>query len=75
MTNTQIKQPVKWVGIPPTHCEICNKPLATTFTDGTFGSTGHWAIFCPLCYSKLGGGYGTGRGQQYDLKTLENTLG
>jgi hypothetical protein len=36
---------------------------------------GMWGIFTPTCFKRMGGTFGTGRGQRYDAKTLEKVEG
>ena len=64
----------KWLGDLPATCNICNKPLATTFFDGKT-QMGPWAIMCSSCHKVHGIGLGTGRGQKYDAKTKEKVAG
>jgi hypothetical protein len=75
--DNQTKTPEikKWNGTVPTHCELCGNPLKDNFIDGSFTGTNHWGIFCNPCYQKVGNGYGTGKGQFYNLKTLEKIYG
>ena len=61
----------KWLSKPPTKCDICNDD----FEDGFFidGKTqqGPWGLLCIGCHERHGRGLGTGRGQMYNLKSLE----
>lgn len=53
-----------WYGEPPTHCDICDAPITTTFVDGRIPVVG-WAIMCLACHRSHGCGFGVGRGQEY----------
>ena len=45
-------------------CYFCKRELDTEYVDGkTF--YGPWAIMCVDCHSKVGVGFGTGKGQRY----------
>lgn len=65
----------KWLSSKPTKCDLCKGK----FRDNTFidGKTvyGPWAIMCTTCHSHSGHGLGTGRGQKYNLETLEKLEG
>lgn len=65
----------KWMGTPPSKCQLCERYLKNAFIDGklVFGTS--WAIMCTGCHSFHGVGLGAGRGQKYDLKTLEKIEG
>lgn len=57
-------------------CQLCKGNLRqfSTFYDGkVFGSS--WAWVCADCWSHVGGGLGTGLGQEYDSKTDEKLRG
>lgn len=60
----------KWVGERPKNCDFCQKPLQKFFIDGKT-SLGPWGILCLSCHSIHGIGLGTGKGQKYNLETLE----
>jgi hypothetical protein len=64
----------KWMSAPPFNCELCNKPLVRRFVDGKT-TMGPWALMCTACHHDQGIGLGEGRGQMYDLKTLEKVGG
>jgi hypothetical protein len=64
----------KWMGVTPANCDLCHVPLTTEFIDGAT-AFGPWAIMCPACHRDQARGLGTGRGQKYDLKTLEKIDG
>lgn len=66
--------PKKWLGTPPEKCDLCHKPLTQQFVDGAT-VYGPWGILCAVCHKRYGRGLGTGRGQRYDLKTLEKIEG
>lgn len=56
----------RWLGEPPTHCELCRNKLDRTFIDGKT-RMGPWGIMCPACHGGHGYGLGSGRGQKYKL--------
>ncbi len=64
----------KWMGRVPVRCEGCGDILEGVFIDGKT-AFGHWAIMCDNCYTTHGVGLGIGKGQKYDLKTLEKIEG
>jgi hypothetical protein len=64
----------KWLSSLPTHCQICHNPLRDVFVDGAT-RFGPWAILCRKCHILRGCGTGTGRGQVYNLNTLEKIAG
>lgn len=67
------KDPMKkkaWMGSKPTHCDICRSKLKKVFIDGRT-AFGPWAIMCEMCHRDQGNGLGLGKGQKYDLETLE----
>lgn len=53
----------RWMGTPPTTCNVCAMPITTEFYDMKTVA-GPWAILCPGCalngpgVGKLGTGYG-----------------
>jgi len=64
----------RWTGSIPDHCEICEQSFEGVFIDGkTFG--GPWALMCHRCHITNGGELGLGKGQMYDLLTLEKIEG
>lgn len=65
-----------WHGPRPHTCQLCNSvfPPEGYFIDGAT-TRGPWAIMCGYCHIDQGFGLGTGRGQRYDLKTLEKVEG
>jgi len=70
------KQEKKWRGTWPAHCDICKIDLRipASFIDGAT-QFGPWALMCPVCHEKHGVGLGTGKGQEYDSKTLKKIYG
>lgn len=60
----------KWIGSKPVHCDICSQPFKEVFIDGRT-ITGPWALMCLVCHVRVGYGLGPGRGQKYDLVTLD----
>ncbi len=63
-----------WMGGVPTECQLCHVPLTTTFIDGKT-RFGPWAIMCPACHRDQAFGLGVGRGQAYQLDTLQKIGG
>ena len=64
----------KWKGSKPETCDLCHKPLQIQFVEGK-SCYGPWGIFCAVCHSRFGVGLGTGKGQRYDLASLEKVAG
>ena len=64
----------KWLSEAPTHCDLCNDELTDTFVDGKT-LQGPWGNMCVYCHDVYGVGFGTGRGQKYNLETLEKLEG
>lgn len=64
------KKAVKWVSEKPEKCDICGQPITSTFIDGRTAQ-GFWAIMCVACHRLIGVGVGEGKGQIYDVTTLE----
>ena len=64
----------KWMGSKPVNCQLCNKPFQDTFVDGRT-EYGMWALMCVDCHDKRGRGLGMGRGQKYDLISLDKIGG
>lgn len=64
----------KWIGPKPVKCDLCGKPLSQQFVDGKT-IMGPWGIMCAVCHHHRGVGVGTGRGQRYDLESLEKIEG
>jgi hypothetical protein len=62
---------VRWRGSLPTTCQVCQEPLKGFFIDGYTHSHGRWGIMCVACHKQFGTGLGTGRGQKFDMTTLE----
>jgi hypothetical protein len=64
----------KWSGSKPVKCDLCGYPFVGYFIDGrTFN--GQWGLLCETCHSIHGMGLGLGRGQKYDLATLQKVDG
>ena len=64
----------KWQGEAES-CDICGESLdglsdKQWFVDGKT-KHGPWAVMCPMCFETYGVGLGIGKGQKYDVKTLE----
>lgn len=56
----------KWLGNPPTHCDLCRARIQRTFVDGRTGD-GRWGIMCPSCRVAYGPAkLGIGLGQKYE---------
>ena len=66
----------KWMGSKPVDCDICSKPFEEYewFVDGKT-MMGPWGLLCPICFRSYGVGLGTGKGQKYNLETLEKIDG
>ena len=64
----------KWMGSKPEKCDLCGKKFEEIFIDGKT-EMGPWGLLCGVCHYMYGVGLGTGRGQKYDLKTLEKIDG
>lgn len=73
------RRKASWFGPKPTQCNACEGDFkrATVFVDGALPtSTGPmWGIFHVTCFKAHGGAFGTGRGQKYDMATLEKIDG
>lgn len=59
----------KWTAPAPKTCDFCGSDFKKFFIDGATGQG--WAIMCPACHKDYGHGLGIGRGQKYDIHTLE----
>lgn len=64
-----------WSSPRPTECNACEGSMekSTCFVDGAIPtSTGPmWGVFHVTCFKAHGGKLGVGRGQKYDMKTLQ----
>jgi len=60
----------QWLSLAPTECDLCHEGLKDCFIDGKT-TYGPWATMCPTCHNLFGCGLGLGKGQKYDLDTLE----
>lgn len=76
LASKETKKPEvkKWGGSKPSNCQLCLGKLITRFVDGKT-NFGPWAIMCVACHHDHGYGLGTGKGQMYDLITLEKIGG
>jgi hypothetical protein len=55
----------KWLGTPPTKCDICQAPITTEFFDAR-ADGGRWGNFCKACFKEHTiGKLGVGFGQHY----------
>lgn len=54
----------KWMGSPPTKCDLCGRPFDKFFVDGKT-RMGPWGMLCTGCHASHGIGLGTGKGQRY----------
>jgi hypothetical protein len=61
---------VKWQGEKPEKCDVCGEHLTSRFIDGRT-IQGCWAIMCVACHRLIGVGVGKGKGQVYNVVTLE----
>ena len=58
----------RWLGKPPTKCDVCLRPIQRTFVDGRTAD-GRWGIMCPVCRIEQGRErLGTGLGQKYEAR-------
>ena len=64
----------RWGAKTPEKCDGCGETLEGVFIDGKT-IFGPWAIMCENCHTTHGVGLGLGKGQKYDLKTLEKIAG
>jgi hypothetical protein len=53
-----------WMGIPPTHCQLCQYEFRTHFIDAKT-IHGPWGFLCEECHENYGHGFGLGKGQRY----------
>ena len=61
----------KWIGTPPSHCDICGGKISgTVFYDGKTKG-GPWANMCHHCFQYHGIGLGVGYGQKYRKTKVE----
>ena len=68
---------MKWMSEAPVECDLCHKKFkgfAQFFVDGKT-IYGPWGIMCPDCHKSFGCGLGTGKGQKYNLNTLDKLEG
>jgi len=73
-SNQEDTMATKWAGSEPTSCDVCHRPFKKYFIDGKT-QMGPWGLLCVECHEEIGVGLGTGRGQKYDLSTLEKVEG
>lgn len=64
-----------WLGSTPVICEVCRQPLQNHFYDFCMRGGRGWARGCEQCFKSHGCGLGIGKGQKYDLRTLEKLEG
>jgi hypothetical protein len=69
-----VKKKEKWRGTKPFVCELCRRELFHSFYDART-KMGPWAILCVICFGEKGVGLGLGKGQKYDMNTLEKLEG
>jgi len=55
----------EWCGEGPRECQLCLKPIKSSFIDGKV-KLGGWAIMCEGCHKLHGVGLGIGKGQIYE---------
>lgn len=60
-----------WEGSPITNCDLCHLPIVKEFVDGKT-VYGPWAILCPSCHRAKGVGIGTGKGQRYKARRIND---
>ena len=68
---------VRWLSRKPEKCDLCKTPLRPPekFFYDFRTQMGPWGCGCEECFDQYGVGLGTGKGQKYDLKTLEKVAG
>lgn len=59
---------VYWTGDVPARCQLSGRPIRSLFVDGRVPGTGSWALMTPGYFRGIGGTYGTGCGQLYQLQ-------
>jgi len=74
-----VEEKKHWLGKRPENCDICGELMSWIsnkqwWVDGAT-TMGPWANMCPRCFEKYGRGLGLGKGQKYDVNTLEKTEG
>ena len=62
----------RWLGTPPTECDICAGSLEREYFDSRTRS-GRWGNLCRACWRAENGALGTGRAQRY--MKLDEPLG
>lgn len=55
-------------------CQVCGGHFDEFVIDGRT-LQGPWAYMCQTCHHQIGVGLGLGRGQKYDIVTLEKVEG
>lgn len=63
--------PTKWIGTQPTHCQLCKAQLHIVFFDAQIPPDSGWALICDRCFRQARCKLGTGYGQAYNARTLE----
>ena len=65
----------RWCGTKPVKCDLCNRRFNSTedkhFYDFRNTINGSWGLGCKKCFQRYGVGLGIGRGQKYNLLTME----
>lgn len=57
--------PVYWIGVVPAKCDLCGKPIRSTFVDGRLRDRSTWGNLDLGCHRTHGVGVGKGMGQVY----------
>jgi hypothetical protein len=73
----QTKRKVMWLSPRPTQCNACEGSFlkhTVAFVDGWIPGVG-WGVYHISCFKTHKGVLGTGRGQKYNMKTLEKIDG
>ena len=74
-----MKEKKKWFGSDPIICDICKIPFNVgknpVFYDAFVPAFGQWGLICNSCFIIHNCSLGTGKGQKYNLKTLEKLEG
>lgn len=63
----------RWLGPPPTHCDVCGAALKDTYYDAAtiIHNRRIFAFLCPTCFEVGGSKLGPGFGQKYVWDPVE----
>lgn len=62
---TETPRDMRWMGLPPSKCQICGDKIGSLFVNGRLAIGGTWKLMCMTCHGKRGCGFGTNRGILY----------